>query len=52
MKNYSPVNLDKLKKELQNLENEAKKMGLPLARIADITNVNKAIMAVEKHREK
>lgn len=52
MTTYSPTNLETLKKELQNLENEARKMGLPLARIADVVSVNKTIMAVEKNREK
>ena len=46
------VNLKELKETLNELQREAKQMGLPLARLADISDVSKVITLIKAGRTK
>lgn len=46
------VNLEELRTILAQLKKEATKMGLPLARIRDIDDLEKTIQMMEKNRGK
>ena len=46
------VNLEELRETLEALKKEATKMGLPMARIRDIEDLEKTINLMEKNRAK
>ena len=49
-KSMNKTDLDALRKTLEQLHKEAKQLGLPLARISSITDLEKTIKLIEKKR--
>jgi len=50
MKKSTKTDLTMLRQMLEQLHKEAKQMGLPMARINDITDLEKTIVMIEKRR--